>query len=34
MFAQEKGLQFYQTRSHAVILQDTLPAEWNALRKR
>ena len=27
MLAQEKGLQFYQTRSHAVILYDTLPAE-------
>ena len=24
--AQEKGLQFYQTRSHAVVLCDTLPA--------
>ena len=27
MLAQEGGLQFYQTRSHAVILYDTLPAE-------
>ena len=27
MLAQEKGLQFYQTRSHTVILCDTLPAE-------
>ena len=24
--AQEKGLQFYQTRSHAVVLYNTLPA--------
>ena len=24
--AQERGLQFYQTRSHAVVLYDTLPA--------
>ena len=24
--AQEKGLQFYQTRSHAVVLHNTLPA--------
>ena len=24
--AQEKSLQFYQTRSHAVVLQNTLPA--------
>ena len=23
---QEKGLQFYQTRSHAVVLYNTLPA--------
>ena len=28
MLAQEKGLQFYQTRSHAVVLYDTLPAEF------
>ena len=27
LLAQEKGLQFYQTRSNAVILYDTLPAE-------
>ena len=27
MLAQEKGLQFYQTRSKAAILFDTLPAE-------
>ena len=27
MLAQEKELRFYQTRSHAVILYDTLPAE-------
>ena len=26
--AQERGLQFYQTRSNAVILYDTLPAEF------
>ena len=26
--AQEKGLQFYQTRSHAVVLYDTLPAAF------
>ena len=25
-FAQGKGLQFYQTRSHAIALFDTLPA--------
>ena len=25
--AQQRGLQFYQTRSNAVILYDTLPAE-------
>ena len=25
-FAQKKGLQFYQTRSNAIILYDTLPA--------
>ena len=25
--AQERGLQFYQTRSNAVVLYDTLPAE-------
>ena len=25
-FVQEKGLQFYQTRSHAVVLHNTLPA--------
>ena len=24
--AQEKGLQYYQTRSHAIVLYDTLPA--------
>ena len=24
--AQKKGLQFYQTRSHAIILNNTLPA--------
>ena len=28
-FAQEKGLQFYQTRSHAVVLYNTLPAVCN-----
>ena len=28
MLAQQRGLQFYQTRSHAVILYDTLPAEF------
>ena len=27
MVAQEKGLQFFQARSNAVILNDTLPAE-------
>ena len=27
-FAQEKGLQFYQTRSHAVVLHNTLFAEF------
>ena len=26
--AQQRGLQFYQTRSNAVILYDTLPAEF------
>ena len=26
--AQERGLQFYETRSNAVILDDTLPAEF------
>ena len=26
MLAQEKGLQFYQTRSHAYVLYNTLPA--------
>ena len=26
--AQERGLQFYQTRSNAVVLHDTLPAEF------
>ena len=26
--AQQRGLQFYQTRSSAVILHDTLPAEF------
>ena len=26
--AQERGLQFYQTRSNAVVLYDTLPAEF------
>ena len=26
--AQERGLRFYQTRSHAVVLCDTLPAEF------
>ena len=26
LFAQRKGLQFYQTRSNATILHDTLPA--------
>ena len=26
--AQQRGLQFYQTRSNAVILHDTLPAEF------
>ena len=26
--AQEKGLQYYQTRSHAVVLCDTLPAAF------
>ena len=26
--AQERGLRFYQTRSHAVVLYDTLPAEF------
>ena len=26
--AQEKGLQCYQTRSHAVVLYDTLPAAF------
>ena len=25
-FAQKKGLKFYQTRSNAIILDDTLPA--------
>ena len=24
--AQQRGLQFYQTRSHAVVLYNTLPA--------
>ena len=24
--AQERGLLFYQTRSHAIVLYDTLPA--------
>ena len=28
MLAQERGLQFYQTRSFAVTLYDTLPAEF------
>ena len=28
LIAQEGGLQFYQTRSNAVILYDTLPAEF------
>ena len=28
MTAQERGLQFYQTRSNAVVLYDTLPAEF------
>ena len=27
-FAQQRGLQFYQSRSNAVILYDTLPAEF------
>ena len=27
--AQQRGLQFYQTRSNAVILYDTLPAEFS-----
>ena len=26
--AQQRGLHFYQTRSNAVILYDTLPAEF------
>ena len=26
--AQQRGLQFYQTRSNAVVLCDTLPAEF------
>ena len=26
--AQQRGLRFYQTRSHAVVLYDTLPAEF------
>ena len=26
--AQERGLRFYQTRSNAVVLYDTLPAEF------
>ena len=26
--AQQRGLQFYQTRSNAVVLYDTLPAEF------
>ena len=26
--AQQRGLQFHQTRSNAVILHDTLPAEF------
>ena len=28
LLAQERGLQFYQTRSNAVILYDTLLAEF------
>ena len=28
LLAQEGGLQFYQTRSNAVVLYDTLPAEF------
>ena len=28
MPAQERGLQFYQTRSNAVVLNDTLSAEF------
>ena len=28
--AQRKGLRFYQTRSHAITLSDTLPAMWFA----
>ena len=26
--AQQRGLQFYQTRSNAILLHDTLPAEF------
>ena len=26
--AQVKGLQFYQTRSHTIVLDDTLPMHW------
>ena len=26
--AQKKGFKFYQTRSNAIILYDTLPASW------